>query len=168
MESLPSDRSGLTGMSHCLWRYYVLHLHRTLRGPNQSAVWLTSSRNVLTEKDAIMEQYRRPLAEKFLQYCEPLDPLHVHIQIGIQNFLLALQRGLHQPGTASARLSEMLRSDRDRFLKICIKCMDYYILAETTPSVAHLRWHHENYFQWTARMHQSLCQSLFTHTLTLF
>ena len=154
MTALPPDRPGLTGMSHCLWRYYVLHLHRTMRAPDQGsgATWVTSNHVLLAKNDSLSECYRRLLGEKFLQHCELVNPLHVHIQIGIQNYLLALQRGIRQPQIASARISEMPQSARDEFLKICTKCMDYYVLGETTPSIAHLRWHHESYFQWTACM----------------
>ena len=35
-QTLPSDRFGLTGMSHRLWRYFVLHLNREFRRPTKA------------------------------------------------------------------------------------------------------------------------------------
>jgi len=41
-------------------------------------------------------------------------------------------------------ISAMSLQDRHDFLKICTKCMDFYVLGETTPSIAQFRWHNEN------------------------
>ena len=157
MEALPVDRPGLTSMSHCLWRYFVLYLNRAFRRPDQGAVWMKAADGSLSDKDALLERFRKPLAEKFLQHCELVNPLHVNIQISVQSFLLAIQRAIRQPDVTNTKISEMPQSARDDFLKICTKCMDYYILAETTASIAHFRWHNQCYFQWTAR---ELCAQL--------
>ena len=151
IQALPPDRQGLTSMSHCIWRYFVLYLNREFRRPDQGAVWMTAGKIPLSNKDALVERFRKPLAEKFLQHCELVNPLHIHIQISIQSFLLATQRAIHQPDVINTKTSEMTQAARDDFLKICTKCMDYYILAETTPSITHFRWHNQCYFQWTAR-----------------
>lgn len=152
MNTLPAERHGLTSMSHCLWRYHVIAMHRARRSPDQGALWINpisaaASRDV---KHVMMEQVRKALAEKFLQFCEPVEPLHIHIQIGVQNSLLAMHRGFLQPVT-STKISEMPQTIREELLGVCIKSMDYYILAQTNPLIAHLRWHTENYFQWPAR-----------------
>jgi hypothetical protein len=150
LATLPPERPGLTSMSHCMWRYQILYGHRSGRGKESVGTWLPNMNVSSARKAAFIERARQPLAEKFLQHCEPVNPLHVHIQIGIQNFLLAMHRGIYQPSFTGTKISEMSQSERDDFLKICVKCMDYYILAETTPSIANFRWHHESWFQWTA------------------
>lgn len=150
LTSLPPDRPGLTSMSHCMWRYHVLYGHRGGRGKESVGTWLPNIQVSSEQKAAFIERARQPLAEKFLQHCEPVNPLHVHIQIGIQNFLLAMSRGAYQPSFTGTKISDMSQNERDDFLRICIKCMDYYILAETTHAVAKFRWHHQGWFQWTA------------------
>ena len=152
MTSLPPSRTGLTSMSHCMWRYYILYLHRSAResGPSQSTWITTSPAAPIDQKAALFEKYRSALADKFLQYCELLNPFHVLIQISIQIFLLAMQRVGHQPSITGTRISDMTQENRDELLKVCVKAMEYYILGETTSSLTHFRWHHENYMAWTA------------------
>lgn len=157
MENLPPDRCGLTSISHCMWRYLVLYQQR-IRGPldvpQKSPAWLTSSKISMAEKDAYIKQFERALGEKFIQHCELLNPLHVNIQIGISSFILAMKRIAHQPGVANTKISEIPKIDREELLKNNIKCLEYYILGETTQLIAQFRWHNENYFQWPA------CKSL--------
>lgn len=151
--ALPPSRRGLTGMSHCLWRYHVLHQQRLAKHSDISQrnfAWLTNSRISMAEKDAFIEQTAMALREKFVQHCELLNPLHLNIQIGIQSFVLAMRRVTHQPGVANTNISELPTDDRENLLKICIESLEYYILAETTQSITQFRWHNENYFQWSA------------------
>jgi Fungal specific transcription factor domain len=147
---LPHSKSGLTGMSHVLWRYHILYLQRSNREPTQRPVWMSDNPPSQSEKDFALERYQRPLADKFLQFIEPVNPLHLHIQIGIQNFLLAVQRSLRQPGGASSRLSQMKDQERDGLLEVCQKAMEYYIMGMTLEILRMWRWHMESYFQWTA------------------
>ena len=153
MTALPPERRGLTTMSHCLWRYLILDLKRAeRRGDGTKAQmnnWHISKDVSRAEKDNTVEMLESVLRERFLQYCEPLEPLHVSIQIGIQAFFVALQRTLRQPALANAKISEMSWKDREDYLSICSRGIEYYMLGATTPSIIHFSWYHENYFQWT-------------------
>jgi hypothetical protein len=148
---LPPSKSGLTDMSNVLWRYHILYLQRSDRESTPRPVWMPDSPSMQSEKDSILERYRRPLADKFLQFIEPVNPLHLHVQIGIQNFLLAVQRSLRQPGRVSSRLSQMKDQEREGLLEVCQKGMEYYIMGMTLDSLRMWRWYMESYFQWTAR-----------------
>ena len=153
MKALPPDRRGLTSISHCLWRYHVLYQQRIPRHPDQPQkdfAWMTSSHVPMAEKDAFIEEVARTLSEKFIQHCELLNPLHVSIQIGIRSFILAMKRLVHQPRVANTRISEIPKGEREDFLKNSIESLEYYVLGETTESIARFRWHNENYFQWSA------------------
>lgn len=164
MEVLPPDRYGLTSISHCLWRYHILYEQRLARHSDKfhkDFAWLTSPRVSVVEKEAYVERVSRTMGEKFVQHCELLNPLHVSIQIGIRSFILAIKRIVHQPGVANMKISNMPKRERDEFLRNTVECLEYYILGETTPSIAQFRWHNENYFQWPA------CMSLFLHFVAL-
>lgn len=150
IEILPPNRSGLTSMSHCLWRYEVIRIQRQSQGPGEGAKWASSRDISSLDKQSIVEQQRNIFSERYLQHCELINPLHIQIQVGIQNALLALQRAILQPGPAPTRLSDMSRDDREELLKVCVKSMEYYIITQTNDLIAHFRWHNESYFQWTA------------------
>ncbi|KAK5032822.1 hypothetical protein LTS07_004232 [Exophiala sideris] len=152
LRSLPVERTGLTSMSHCLWRYSILHMQReNMRQPGgmpESLSWLLSPQVSIDEKDVKIDAIESALGAKFLQHCELLNPLHVYIQIGIRQFLLAARRTARQPALVNAKILEMTQRERDDFLEICTKGLDYYLMSQTTESLKGYQWHNENYFQW--------------------
>lgn len=155
-QSLPAPRKKLTGMSHCLWRYEILHTQREMRrtnGGGKGLAWMLSPRVSLEEKDALLDEVETKLGTKFVQHCELLNPLHVLIQLGIRSYLLAARRTARQPALVNAKLSEMSKKNRDDMLDICTKLMDYSIMTRTTESIKGFLWHDDNYFQWIGCEH---------------
>ena len=153
MSELPSERPGLTSMSHCLWRYQILQLSRTsihAETNSGSLAWLWAPHLMETERDDKIGASEKVLQEKYLQHCDPLNPLHVHLQIALRLVMLAARRLVRQPTLVNAKVSEMSQQARDEFLDICCKSADYYILMETTESLKHFSWHSENYFSYTS------------------
>ncbi|MCJ1309068.1 hypothetical protein MMC25_002723 [Agyrium rufum] len=144
MRTLPPNRPGLTSMSQVMQTYEILHYIQDLA--QKGAAWFQSTNVSATGRDAIVEYIRKELVDKFLQYCELVNPMHLNIQIKVQSFLLAVQRSARQPLLVNTRISDMPKGDRDDFLKICTKTMDYYILAMITPSISQWRWHYQYYF----------------------
>jgi hypothetical protein len=153
MTALPPAREGLTSVSHCLWRYEILHQQREMRQENgriDGIAWLLSPEVPIATKDSRINGLERVLAEKFLQYCEPLDPLHLYIQIGIRSFILAGRRTVRTPSLLDAKLSAMSMQQRDDFLSLSKKILEYYLLSHTTESLNRFRWNFDNDFQWPA------------------
>ena len=151
---LPSDRYGLTNMSHCLWRYRILDIQRNSRQPDgtrKDLPWMLSPHVPLNEKDAMIDLTERILGEKFLQHCEPLNLLHVHMQVGVRSFILAARRVARQPALINAKISEMSRHEREDYLGLCTKGMEYYLLLEKNEALKGFQWHSDNYFQWPSR-----------------
>ena len=104
----------------------------------------------LIEKDVMLDTCEKALGEQFLQHCEPLNPLHVYIQIGVRSFMIAARRLVRQPALINAKISEMSAREREDFLGTCTKSLEYYILSEKTESLRGFQWHNENNFQWAA------------------
>jgi hypothetical protein len=153
MQTLPFKCRGLTSMSHCLWRYQILHLQRLSRasdGSVEGVSWLMSPHVALVDKDAEIDKTERVLSEMFLQYCEPLEPLHTFIQIGVRSFILAARRLPRQPALINAKISEMSRKEREDFLGICMKSLEYYILLHKTDSLRGFQWDFDIYSHWPA------------------
>ena len=101
--------------------------------------WPLSLHVPLEEKDAKIDSIEKMLAERFLQYCELLNPLHVHVQIGIRQFVLAARSNARQPSLANAKISEMTQKTRDEMLEICAKSLEYFVMSQTTPSLLGFR-----------------------------
>ena len=155
MQTLPLERRGLTEMSYCLWQYQILYLQRANRAPGgnvEGVEWLLSPHVAIADKDAKIDMTERTLNEMFLQYCEPLEPLHTLIQIGVRAFILSARRVLRQPALINAKISEMSPQEREDLLRICMKSLEYYILLQNTESLRGFLWHSEVYPQWAACM----------------
>ena len=136
MQALPPERHGLTTISSCLWRYQILHMQRKMRQPDgsrtKSLSWLLSPQVSLAEKDAQIDTVEKELGVQFLQHCEPSNPLHVYMQIGVRSLVLSARRMARQPALINAKISEMSTGERDDFLGLCMKCLEYYILSQET------------------------------------
>ena len=152
LKTLPTERKGLTSMSHCLWRYEILQAQRETKAFNpaiQGLGWMLSPEVPLHAKDAKIDMLERIFGGKFLQYCDPLNPLHTYIQIGIRQLLLAARQSARQPTLVNAKISTMSRDERDEFLNLSVKGLEYYIMSETTESLRGYRWNNDSFFQYT-------------------
>jgi hypothetical protein len=150
MQALPPERRGLTKMSSCLWRYQILHLQRVNRAPDGSIeglTWLLSPHVALMDKEAKIDRTERTLNEMFLQYCEPLEPLHTLLQIGVRTYVLAARSILRQPAMVNAKISEMTLQEREEYLGMCMKSLEYYVLLQTTESLLGFQWHSGTFSQ---------------------
>ncbi len=148
-EVMPNERKGLTSMSSCLWKYSILKMHRESRGKDSSTsiAALSSPHTPLAEKDAAIDIIEKMLAERFLQYCELLNPLHVYMQIGIRQFILAARSNARQPTLVNAKLSEISLQTRDDLLGISSKSLEYFVMSQSTPSISGLSWENDNFFR---------------------
>lgn len=142
---LPPARSSLTSMSNCLWKYNVLQFHRNLRN---------GDRNIPTvgETTSMMDRIAEMLRVKFVQHCELIDPLHVNIQLGICQIIVATRRLLHQPALLNAKISSMSMKQRDELLEVGMKNLEYCNLIQTTESLKGFRWNNSAFFPWAACM----------------
>lgn len=146
---MPDSRKGLTSTSPCLWRYSILQRRRNMLDKNHSGdlSWMLSPHLSLAEKDSRIDDLEKFLAERFIQHCELLNPLHVHMQIGIRLFGLAARSNVRQPTLVNAKISELRPQVRGDLLEICSKSLEYFILSQTTPSISGLRWANDIFFQ---------------------
>lgn len=149
LEAMPVESKGLTSISPCLWRYSILQMRReALRKNSSEAItWIVSPHVTLAEKDQKIDEIEKMLAEKFLQHCELLNPLHVYLQIGIRQFVLAARSNARQPTLVNARISELDPQTRQDLFEICSKSLEYFVMSQTTPSIAGFRWGSEMFFQ---------------------
>jgi hypothetical protein len=150
--AMPIERKGLTTISPCLWRYTIIQMNRETPGKDgfEKMTWPLSPHVPLEEKDAKIDRIEKMLAERFLQCCELLDSLHIHVQIGTRQFVLAARSSARQPSLANAKISEMTQKTRDEMLEICSKSLEYFIMSQTNPSLSGFRWGNEIHFQVTS------------------
>jgi hypothetical protein len=143
MGTLPAERAGLTSMSNCLWKYFTFHMHRELR-------WASDSSQPWERATAMINNIEESLRVKFVQHCDLLDPLHVNLQLGICQVIIAARRAVRQPSLVNAKISDMSRRERDELLDICMKNLEYCILIQTNEVIKGYLWHNATFFPWAA------------------
>ena len=150
MPSLPSQRKALTSMSTCLWKYTALQMHRSaqrsMENGSAGATWLFSPKVPLVEKDARIDTIESELGTQFLQYCEPVNPLHLYLQIGIRSFILSSRNSARLPSLVNAKISTMSQQARNEHLSLCMKSLEYYIMSQRTESLKGFQWNNQGYF----------------------
>lgn len=154
LESLPPPRKKLTSMSNCLWLYQVLFMLRSQRqaaGRKAVIPYMLSPQVSLADQEVVIGQIEDTLSSMFLQYCDPIDPNHLFMQVSIRQYTLASRRAARQPALINAKISEMSRETRDEFLELCVKSLEYLIWFVTSDALQRFRWFSCFQFQMLSR-----------------
>ena len=160
----PKEREGLTSMSPCLWTYWVLQEQRSFRRIDGSALgisWAGNKSVLKVEKDALIERLEIGLNKRYLQFCDPIRPQDILVQILARSFLCAMRRISLHPLAYNGKLSEFSEDHRRRLFDVCTQALEYDIAAHSNPSIRHFRWRFQGYFQWSACESQELLRRNF-------
>lgn len=150
----PKERSGLTGMSFCLWTSYILERQREFRradGSRVGSAWMADRSVSLEERGWFIDNLEKGIEEKFLRYCEPVIPLHLLLSITGRSFTTNMRRLISHSDSFMQGSSE----DREkRTLEQCIRCLEYDVLLNSQKPLERYRWRFKGFFPWHA------CKSL--------
>jgi len=153
MREPPPERERLTSMSHCLWTLWVIQEQRSFRyadGRYLGFTWAAEKSLSRAEKYALIDRLEAGFNKHFFQYCDPIRPLDVLIQIRGRSFICGMRRLVLQTLVQNSKLSEVPDADRKELLDICMQALEYDVALQTTPSIAHFRVLFRDYFQWNA------------------
>jgi hypothetical protein len=147
--TLPMDRKGLTSMSYCLFTYWVLERQRQTFLPKHGRFelsWQTNASLSKTLKDEMVAQLEDGINKKFLQYCDPIKPLDILLQLFARLFITSTQlRILHARACAQGGQEE-----RKALLTASAQTLRYNIAIQNQPVLAEFRWLTRTWFTWQA------------------
>jgi hypothetical protein len=147
--TMPKERRGLTSMSYCLFTYWVLHQQRktflTKHGRFELS-WQANSALSVTAKNDMISRLEEGTNQNFLQYCDPIKPLDVLLQLFARLFITSMQlRILH------ARACEHGSSEeRTTLLNASIQSLRYNIAIQNHPLLTPFWWLTKAWFNWQA------------------
>ncbi|MCJ1435673.1 hypothetical protein MMC27_005048 [Xylographa pallens] len=153
MREAPKERHGLTSMSQCLWTYFVLHEQRSFcraDGSKLGFTWAADKSLSRVEKEVLIDRLEAGLNQRYLQFCDPIRPLDVLIQISARSFVYCMRRLALHPLAHDDRLSKWSGNHRKELLDVCIGCLEYDVASHSNASIKHFRWHFQDNFQWSA------------------
>jgi hypothetical protein len=157
---MPTERKRLTSMSYCLFTYWVLQRQRQTFLPKHGRFELSWQSNTVlptTAKVDMVSQLEDGINKHFLQYCDPIKPLDVLLQLFARLFITAMQlRILH--ARACAQDGE---EDRKALLAASTQSLQYNIAIQTQPTLAEFRWLTKAWFSWQACEYTLCLQCLY-------
>ncbi len=154
MREAPEEREGLTSMSQCLWTYWVLDLQRSFchaDGTKLGFSWPADKSLSAVEKNTLIDRLETDLNKRYVQFCDPIRPLHLLVQILARAFISGMRRLTLHPLAHNGKISDLSEDHRKRLLDVCIQGLEYDVALHSNPSLKHFRWRFQGYFQWSAR-----------------
>ena len=150
MLCFPAQRKGLTSMSYCLFTYYVLDQQRQYHADKGrfELSWSTNQSIPAQTKESFIDKLEDGLNRTFLQYCDPVKPLEVLLQLVARALVCVFrQRVLLTFGTQPGQMNAENRSE---LLSLSMQLLEYAIIMHSHRILKHFGWMTMNGFPWPA------------------
>ncbi|KAI1849973.1 hypothetical protein JX266_004352 [Neoarthrinium moseri] len=152
MKTFPEERKGLTSMSYCLFTYYILDEQRQYHADKGrfELSWSTNQSVPMQIKEAFIDRLEDGLNKRFLQYCDPIKPLHILIQLMSRALVCVFRhRILLTTGEYSDRMNQ---GNRGSLLALSMQLLEYAIVMHSHRLLRDFDWFTTNGFPWPAFM----------------
>ncbi|KAM0444948.1 hypothetical protein ACHAQK_002485 [Fusarium lateritium] len=143
----PKERTGLTSLSYTLYTYYSMKKQRDFR-VNQTSQAACDKSLLGCLADAMINDLEKGLNETFLQYCDPINPLHVLLQLSARAVVNVIRlRNMHE-----ARMRSQHGDDKCHIehFNTCMQAMKYVVVSHSNPQLKPFTWMIEVSFVWHA------------------
>ncbi|KAK2612803.1 hypothetical protein QQS21_001255 [Conoideocrella luteorostrata] len=147
-KTTPKERTGLTGISYTLFTYWMIDQQRNFRQKrlNQRSPVDRSLLGPLTTM--MVDDLEAGLQTNFLQYCDPIKPLDLLLQISARAVVCVLRlRGMHEMRLVSDQLDNKFH---DKYFSMCMQALGYTITTYSQPMLRPFHWLAETSFGWHA------------------
>ena len=154
-KNAPTERKGLTSMSYCLFCYSAIQQQREMFQSHNGRFALSWQSNIALPPElrcAVVNQMESYFNEHFLQYCDPIKPLHLLIQIVARYLVTGFQLRILYVAVCGTGKTEISDEDREGLFEFSIRCLKYNI-ALGDRVLAPFRWRIEAMFPWHAFMY---------------
>ncbi|KAJ6134439.1 hypothetical protein N7523_000761 [Penicillium sp. IBT 18751x] len=146
MTERPVEQNGATEMIFCLSRAYVgKRLARSGQPINGTAPW-----NFLNHHEAekVINEAEAEVEEKFIRYCDIVDPLHF-LTIGLaRSGMTAMRLKLRLPKIRDQTASD---EERQELFKLAQKTLDTDAAVHAHGGTSRFQWHIKPFFLWGTR-----------------
>lgn len=144
----PKERIGLTSFSYTLFTYWKMDRQRNFRmtQSNQATAGDTSLLGCLA--DSVIDDLEAGLNEHFLQYCDPINPMHTILQISARAIVNVLRlRKLHDARMRSQSSDDTCHVEH---FNACMQGMQYIVVSYSNLQLKPFLWLTESSFLWYA------------------
>jgi hypothetical protein len=144
----PKDRTGLTSFSYTLFTYWIMEKQRGFRLTQASQATAGDKSLLGCLADSMIDDLEAGLNENFLQYCDPINPLHAILQITARAVVNVLRlRKLHEARMRSQHSDDQCHVEH---FNACMQGMRYIVVSHSNLQLKPFRWLVESSFLWYA------------------
>lgn len=146
---MPAERKGLTSMSYCLFPSWAVNRQRQsllTKNARFELSWQGNNKVPASWKNELVTCLEDGINQTFLQYCDPLNPLDIRLQLFARLFMAGTQLGI-----LHAQISEHSNDEeRAEILRIALQCLRYNIALQSQPVLMYYRWMMKGWIMWHA------------------
>ncbi|EXK86459.1 hypothetical protein FOQG_09729 [Fusarium oxysporum f. sp. raphani 54005] len=144
----PKDRTGLTSFSYTLFTYWIMEKQRGFRLTQASQATAGDKSLLGCLADSMIDDLEAGLNENFLQYCDPINPLHAILQITARAVVNVLRlRKLHEARMRSQHSDDQCHVEH---FNACMQGMRYIVVSHSNLQLKPFIWLVESSFLWYA------------------
>jgi len=150
MKTFPEERKGLTSMSYCLFTSYILDQQRKYHADKGrfELSWSTNQTVPMQNKEAFIEQLEDGLNKTFLQYCDPIKPLDLLLQLIARALICVFRQRILL--TVGANPSQANQEHRGPLLAASMQLLEYAVTIHSHRLLKNFEWLTVNQFPWPA------------------
>lgn len=153
MRESPPQRKGLTSLSYCLWTYWIVSQQREFFKENKGKLGISwaSNRNLPhSKKNNLLDIMEQGLNQNFLQYCDPIKPLDIIVQLTSRALICTMRMFTLHPIAFSGGADMTEEERHSQLMDAAIKTLEYNIALNSRREIERFHWYITGYFQWHA------------------
>ena len=153
MKTFPQERKGLTSMSYCLFSYYVLDQQRQYhvdKGQFELS-WSTNQTIPVQTKAAFIDHLEDGLNKTFIQYCDPIKPVDVLLQLVARALTCTFRQRILLP--VGEQFGHVEHDHREPLLAASMQLLEYAVTIHSHRLLKDFQWLNKNGFPWPACKH---------------
>ena len=142
----PAEHKGLTTNSALLWVMTIIETQRSYFKSGVGLSWAADRSSPEDFKLAFVDKIEEDLNTKFIQYCDPVIPIHSFIQLAARATMCGLRRLIYHP-VADGKKGER---NHPQLLNQCIRCLEYDVAFHSNRGLDSFNWFIRGFFPWGA------------------
>lgn len=149
----PTEHVGSTSLWYCRYTYWVLDHQRKIFQAEQGRFALTWQANTSLApgfRESVISQLEKGLNQNFIQYCDPLKPMDILVQLSARFLVAGFQMRVLHASVFSGEKQNVKEEHRTAIRDASVQCLKYHIAIITQPILENFRWYLRGMFSWHA------------------
>jgi hypothetical protein len=147
MTEAPPARKEATDMIFCMLRYQFSRFFKISHGEGLGSGGPLAQLS-LEAKDRYIDDMERSVENRFLQYCDPIDPVHALVTIVARAALTSMRIRAHHPRQYADGGASLPEDERARLFEWSFRALKYDNMIFSNPSLRRFHWHIRSFFQY--------------------